>query len=179
MSIRDHVRNTLSTALHSSVESKDGAAGADLGAELELSILRHATESCRGSIVLPTWDHEEVRAAYLRKYKMIIHNLVHPDCTLRQDLRTGSVSPDDACQKTHEDLRPDIWVRLAKQKEAETEAKTTDAPRQSDLPCNNCARKGLPCYNTEYREFQTRAGDEASTIYAFCRTCQKRWKFSG
>jgi len=106
---------------------------------------------------------------------MIIHNLLHPVCDLKEGLKSGKLPVSDVCALSHKDLRPDLWT----EEKEEEEDEETPVVRQSDLPCNNCARKGLPCYNTEYREFQTRAGDESTTIYALCRTCHKRWKFSG
>jgi DNA-directed RNA polymerase subunit M/transcription elongation factor TFIIS len=168
MELRDHVRDELKKNLPD-----------NLAAALECAILRYSLDSCRESLTLPTWDHEEVQEAYVRKAKMLIHNILHPACKLKDELIAGGITVSEACLRTHQELRPDIWSQLEEQRKADEEESASQATRESDLPCNNCARKGLPCYNTEYREFQTRAGDESTTIYAFCRTCQKRWKFSG
>jgi DNA-directed RNA polymerase subunit M/transcription elongation factor TFIIS len=165
--LRRHVQTELTKYL-----------GSEIAQEMEKSLIRSALCDSAGEITIPTWDHEVVRKRYVDKYRMIIHNLAHEACSLKDDLTSHRIEPDDACKLRHRDLRPDLWQAAPTEGE-DLDEDEVPSERKSDLPCNNCARKGLPCFNTEYREFQTRAGDESTTIYAFCRTCKKRWKFSG
>ena len=163
---------------HHVQESLAGHLGQEIALSLEKGIIKRALSDSAGEITIPTWDHEVVRQRYVDKYRMIIHNLAHEACSLKDDLISHRLEPDAACNLRHQDLRPDLWQAATIEQE-DGDDEEVPSERKSDLPCNNCARKGLPCFNTEYREFQTRAGDESTTIYAFCRTCKKRWKFSG
>ena len=157
-------------------ESLSKSIGYDLARNLEESIFQHAIGESKNSLTYPTWDHIIVQDCYRDKLKMLLENLTNPHVLLKSKLERNEVDVSDVCNMTHEDLRPDAWLfQLAT---PDSQKDVIQESNDSQLKCNSCQRRGFPCYNTEYREFQTRAGDESTTIYAFCRTCLKRWKFS-
>ena len=159
--LRNHARTTFIREL-----------GCDVGTELEQSVFRWALTSCK-ALPLPSWDQEEVRRIYVAKYRMLGHNLLRPDCSLKQRLASREVHPSEACTMTHEELRPEMWLV---KKGTEAEEEPAPRVRKSVLRCNNCARKGLPCFNTHYTQRQTRSADEPMTVFAFCYTCRQQWK---
>ena len=149
--------------------------GTERGKDLEESIFTYAINESRNELSYPTWDHVTVRNRFRDKLRMVLENVSNEHVKLKEKLLNGDVAVADVVSLTHEDLRPDAWLF---QMTPAVEEKPTQDENDSQLKCNSCQRRGFPCYNTEYREFQTRAGDESTTIYAFCRTCLKRWKFS-
>ena len=154
-------------------ETLSSEIGEDGAKELELNIFRYAINESKCDLNYPTWDHVVVQSRYKEKLKMLLENLGNTKANLKERLLRNEIQIADVCGLSHEDLRPDVWLF-----HVETPASQQEDSNDSQLKCNNCQRRGFPCYNTEYREFQTRAGDESTTIYAFCRTCLKRWKFS-
>jgi DNA-directed RNA polymerase subunit M/transcription elongation factor TFIIS len=148
--------------------------GQSMSIELEECIFRYAISESKCDLNYPTWDHVAVRGRYKEKLKMLLENITNPNVTLKERLLEGKIAIPEVPFLSHEELRPSIWMFGTDSPSSEVQEESND----SQLKCNNCQRRGFPCYNTEYREFQTRAGDESTTIYAFCRTCLKRWKFS-
>ena len=78
------------------------------------------------------------------------------------------------CFEDHINWRPDLWKEIV---ETPPDNETIN-DELGQLKCTRCAKMGNDCFNTEYTELQTRSGDEAMTIYAHCKTCDKRWKFN-
>lgn len=158
------------------LETLSDSIGHDLGHGLEKQIFQHAITESRSNLTYPTWDHIVVQNCYREKLKMLLENLENPRVKLKEKLVRNEIKAVDVCALTHEDLRPEVWL-FQMTAPVDNQDPLQDS-NDSQLKCNSCQRRGFPCYNTEYREFQTRAGDESTTIYAFCRTCLKRWKFS-
>jgi hypothetical protein len=114
------------------------------------------------------WDHEDVRVQYRNKLRMLLSNCMS-STDLINDISTGRIPVKDVCYLSHMDLKPDRWPRPKKLLREEHQ-------RQGTLECSNCRFRGLPSFNTEFRESQTRSADESTTIFAVCFGCGKRWK---
>jgi DNA-directed RNA polymerase subunit M/transcription elongation factor TFIIS len=152
----------------------------EVGRELEYALFNWSIAEAQGTSPLPTWDHEAVRAIYRNKLRMLLWNLQDERVTLLGDLKAKRIRPTEACYLSHADLRPDLWDFPPPHGQLETdEPDPAVETAQSELKCRECARRGLPAYRTEFREFQTRSSDESTTLFCYCHNCHARWRFSG
>ena len=80
---------------------------------------------------------------------------------------------DLECAKFRQDVRLKEFNRMENTKRI-NEFLDQDAEKsENGLICSRCKSN-----NTDYHLMQTKSGDESSTIFALCKNCGKRWKFS-
>ena len=147
----------------------------NLSRKMEISIYNYTNQRCRKT---EDWDNYFYRKVYIDKLRMLIENVINPACNIKDTLsqHTDPKLEDEYIKSlplmTHIDFAPQNWNYSFKPIE---KPPTTE---ESQVKCNNCARKGLNAFNTSYYEKQTRSADEPTTIYASCNTCGKTWRFS-
>ena len=137
------------------------------GNELEQALYEYVETTVQGS----NWDFFRFRFLYKTKLVTLISNLKNKKSNLKQRIQDGQ-SLTDILRLSTPLLAPDLW------KEIELEEKKEVTVEEGMLKCIACARNGEYAYNTTYEGRQTRSGDEATTIFALCKTCGKRWRFS-
>ena len=80
---------------------------------------------------------------------------------------------DRDCEKFRQNIRLKEFRKMENSKRINAMF-DDDYVKNTGLICSKCKSN-----NTDYSLMQTRSGDEGSTIFAFCKNCGKRWKFSG
>ena len=80
---------------------------------------------------------------------------------------------DADCEKFRQNVRLKEFRKMENSKRINAMF-DEDGSKETGLICSKCKSN-----NTDYSLMQTRSGDESSTIFAFCKNCGKRWKFSG
>lgn len=156
MNTREYARQRFGTLLHDT----------STGDALEQALYEFVERSLPNN----NWDFFRFRFLYKTKLVTLISNLQNEKSNLQQQLRNGLPMTDLMLLPTSQ-FAPDMW------KEIEFE-ETTASVEEGMLKCITCARNGVYAYNTTYEGRQTRSGDEATTIFALCKTCGKRWRFS-
>ncbi|KAI9193491.1 uncharacterized protein BJ171DRAFT_586983 [Polychytrium aggregatum] len=142
---------------------------------LEESIYRYATTTYKG---VCSWINPQFRDVYKSRAIMMLSNLE----AIVGLLDSGAIQdPSRLDDLTHQNLRPDAWLAQDQGVTGTTAAAAANGKSggaDGQMKCTDCARMGRDSYNTEFILAQHRSSDEASTIYAHCLTCDKRWKIN-
>lgn len=139
--------------------------------ELEVQIYHYAIHESR--ISGANWDYDSVRQIYKGKLRGILTALQRG--TLFQQIESNEVQLSHVCDLSPSDMCPSLWPTVEKEVASEEEDKDK-SHRYGEPTCTNCRRRGQPCHNTTYTQFQTRSADEGFTTYHLCFNCGKRWQ---
>ena len=117
------------------------------------------------------WNNEQFVLLYIDKFKMIYCNIQNP--IIIKKIQTGEFKSSTFANMTHQDLSPEKWNDILKDRKLRLENKyfpkieaSTDA-----FTCGKC--KSDKC---TYYQLQTRSADEPMTTYVTCINCGARWK---
>ena len=119
------------------------------------------------------WDFYEFRKLYKRLAVRFLENLSYDNSTLKDALRRGIMSVEDALDLDHRLWEPNLWRELATD-----EVDDKEVVHEGLYPCGYCRSKKMYAMNTTDYAKQTRSADEPMTVFLHCHTCGKHYKFS-
>ena len=137
---------------------------------IEKSIYNYSIKKGREINIIKKWDNPLFVNIYLDKFK-IIHYLLK-DKTIIEYLNDIEFAKKIAF-KTNEELFPERWNNIIKDKQVRLENKYFPKIEASTdkFKCGRCKSK-----ECTYYQLQTRSADEPMTTFVTCLNCGKHWK---
>jgi len=138
---------------------------------MEKGIYNYAVKEASTKKVVKKWDNPHFVQIYVDRVRSIYFNLNNE--TLLQQLADGSIKPHVVAFMTHQELRPEKWEKLIKEKIQRDKHKyETNIEAATDtFKCRKCQSN-----KCTYYQMQTRSADEPMTTFVTCIDCGNRWK---
>lgn len=138
---------------------------------MEKGIYNYAVKEASTKKVVKKWDNPHFVQIYVDRVRSIYFNLNNE--SLLQQLSDGSIKPHVVAFMTHQELRPEKWEKLIKEKIQRDKHKyETNIEAATDtFKCRKCQSN-----KCTYYQMQTRSADEPMTTFVTCIDCGNRWK---
>jgi len=138
---------------------------------LEKGVYNAALKEATSHKIVKKWDNPYFVQIYLDRLRSIYFNLNNKD--LLEQLNNGTIKAKTIPFMTHQELRPDKWEKLIKEKiERDKHKYDTQIEAATDtFTCRKCHSK-----KCTYYQMQTRSADEPMTTFVTCIDCGTRWK---
>ena len=138
---------------------------------MEKGIYNYAVKEASTKKVVKKWDNPHFVQIYVDRVRSIYFNLNNE--SLLQQLADGSIKPHVVAFMTHQELRPEKWEKLIKEKIQRDKHKyETNIEAATDtFKCRKCQSN-----KCTYYQMQTRSADEPMTTFVTCIDCGNRWK---
>jgi transcription elongation factor S-II len=138
---------------------------------MEKGIYNYAVKEASTKKVVKKWDNPHFVQIYIDRVRSIYFNLNNE--TLLQQLADGTIKPHVVAFMTHQELRPEKWEKLIKEKIQRDKYKyETNIEAATDtFKCRKCQSN-----KCTYYQMQTRSADEPMTTFVTCIDCGNRWK---
>ena len=141
---------------------------------LEKGIFNYALKEADQRKIVKKWDNHTFVRVYLTHLRSIVNNIKNNSHILDQ-INDGTIQSHTVAFMTHQELRPERWDEMIKNKsikdmhkfESNIEAST------DTFTCRKCKSKKCTYYLQ-----QCRSADEPTTCFVQCITCGNRWKTS-
>lgn len=138
---------------------------------LEISIFNYAIRIANDKNLVKKWSNPRFNTLYLDRLRSIMTNLENEN--FKNRIVNLEIVPQNYISLTHQEMNPDKWSTLIKNKNIRDANKYTPEIKASteDFTCWKC--KSNQC---TYYQMQTRSADEAMTTFVSCLKCGQRWK---
>ena len=138
----------------------------EMSLQIETEILKYTKSKLKEKEFDQEWGNIKVRRIYCQKVRSLLFNIKHSK-TLKELLNTNKVSPDKLLKLTHEDMMPERYEEINRQR---IKKETTQYDFEGLYKCEKCKSK-----KTTYYQLQTRSADEPCTTYIQCLDCMNTW----
>ena len=167
--IRSYVINQLSTIFQVPKNEK-------ICINLEKCIFNCTVRRKRCLDDQPSWENSLFRQRYKRKFLDIKFNMIDPNCTLTEKIKTGKIHVTKVPSLSPYDLNPSGIMAISKErlriKRLQKDAINTEDPDYVGIfKCGKCKSR-----QTTYYQMQTRSADEPMTTFVTCNKCTNRWR---
>jgi transcription elongation factor S-II len=161
----EEFRNNITTKLNNILKQTK------ISVNMEKGIYNYAIKEATIRKVVKKWDNPHFVQIYIDRIRTIYFNLNNNE--LLQHLEDGSIKPHVVAFMTHQELRPDKWDKLIKEKIQRDKYKyETNIEAATDtFKCRKCQSN-----KCTYYQMQTRSADEPMTTFVTCIDCGNRWK---
>ncbi len=138
---------------------------------LEKGIFNFALKEATSRKVVKKWDNPFFVQIYIDRLRSVYLNLDNP--YIMKMLENGDIKSHTIAFMTHQELRPDKWDELIKEKIKRDKNKfETNIEAATDtFTCRKCKQN-----KCTYYQVQTRSADEPMTTFVTCLNCDNRWK---
>jgi len=138
---------------------------------LEKGIYNYTIKESESKKIVKKWDNQQFAQIYIDRFRSIYINLKNAE--LLQQIKNNEITVQSVAFMTHQEMKPQQWSPLIKQKIKRDTAKyTMNIEASTDMfTCKKCKSK-----KCTYYELQTRSADEPATIFVTCLDCGKHWK---
>ena len=138
---------------------------------LEKGIYNYTIKEAESKKIVKKWDNPHFAQIYIDRFRSIYLNLKNAE--LLQQIKNNEIAVQSVAFMTHQEMKPEQWSTLIKQKIKRDAAKyTMNIEASTDMfTCKKCKSK-----KCTYYELQTRSADEPATIFVTCLDCGKHWK---
>lgn len=145
--------------------------------DLEIGIFNWCIDYATEHDIVKSWKNPKFMKVYIEKARSVISNIDSESYIKNQNLKKRieecEFLPHELPFMKPENIFPDRWrdavERLMKKYENAYENKAQAMTNM--FTCGKCKKKECTFY-----ELQTRAGDEASTIFIRCINCGNSWR---
>jgi len=140
---------------------------------LEKGIYNYALKEADQRKIVKKWDNPQFVTIYVNHLRSIMNNLNNKN--ILDQINDGSIQSHTVAFMTHQELRPERWDELIKQKSVKDMHKfESNIEASTDtFTCRKCKSK-----KCTFMGVQTRSADEPTTIFVTCLDCGNRWKTS-
>lgn len=138
---------------------------------LEKGIFNFSLKEANTRKVVKKWDNPYFVQIYIDKLRSVYLNLDNP--YILKMLENDDIKSQNIAFMTHQEMRPDKWDELIKEKIKRDKNKfETNIEAATDtFTCRKCKQK-----KCTYYQVQTRSADEPMTTFVTCLNCDNRWK---
>jgi len=121
--------------------------------------------------------YQDTGRDYKQKYRTLFSNISDKkNQELRNNLYSGSLTPDQIINMTHEELAsPELQEQRRKIRDRNTEARM-DERKVATCTAWTCRKCGHNL--TSYYTLQIRSADEPMTVFITCQNCKNQWKIN-
>jgi DNA-directed RNA polymerase subunit M/transcription elongation factor TFIIS len=136
---------------------------------IEKGVFDYAIKEAGIQKVVKKWNNPTFVGIYTTRLRTINENL---DLIIEQ-LNECLISYDDLAFITHQEIKPDQWASLIKEKSVKDSNLFEDNSEAATdtFTCYKCRTKKCTFY-----QLQTRSADEPMTTFVTCINCGFRWK---
>lgn len=137
---------------------------------LEVGVFNATNAECRRLNTLRLWKNEQFVEVYLRKLHamMMALKIKH----IQDDIRSKKLRPHKLPFMTHQEIHPEKWSALLKQKTMREQNmfRSNILASTDSYTCHRCKKR-----ECTYYQMQTRSADEPMTIFVSCISCGNAW----
>ena len=139
-----------------------------MSTNMEISIFNYSIESATAKKTPKNWGNPYFVLIYSNKLKTILANLP----LNISKLISGELDPKRIAYYSAQELNPEKWREIVKDKEREDKNKYNQVVQASTdvFTCGKCREK-----KCTYYQAQIRSSDEAITTFVTCLTCDNHW----
>ena len=142
-----------------------------LATNLEKAIFNYAIKEATSRKIIKKWENPHFAQLYIDRLRTIMNNLANEE--IKSQLESGELSPQIFAFMTHQEMKPERWAELIKQK-TKRDASRFDVNIEASTDMYTCKKcRSKKC---TYYEMQTRSADEPANIFVTCLDCGKHWK---
>lgn len=118
------------------------------------------------------WENPFFVRIYLDKLRSVYIN-IKDNKYISNLLENGDIKPHQIAFMTHQEMKPEKWDELIKEKIKRDKNKfETNIEAATDtFTCRRCKQN-----KCTYYQMQTRSADEPMTTFVTCLNCDNRWK---
>lgn len=138
---------------------------------IEKSIFNYSIKFAGKKTIVKKWENPYFVEIYINKFKTIYINLKNE--SLLNKIIQKEILAKDLAFMTHQNLMPEKWEELIKNKKEKDENRyTAKLDGNTDMfVCRKCQSN-----KCSYYQLQTRSADEPMTTFVTCVNCGNRWK---
>jgi transcription elongation factor S-II len=142
-----------------------------LATNLEKAIFNYAIKEATTKKIIKKWENPHFAHLYIDRLRTIMNNLANEE--IKSQLESGELPPQTLAFMTHQEMKPERWAELIRQK-TKRDASRFDVNIEASTDMYTCKKCRLK--KCTYYEMQTRSADEPATIFVTCLDCGKHWK---
>ncbi len=139
---------------------------------LEKGVFNYSLREANTRKVVKKWENPFFVRIYLDKLRSVYIN-IKDNKYISNLLETGYIKPHQIAFMTHQEMKPEKWDELIKEKIKRDKNKfETNIEAATDtFTCRRCKQN-----KCTYYQMQTRSADEPMTTFVTCLNCDNRWK---
>jgi transcription elongation factor S-II len=140
---------------------------------LERGIYNFTLRESDSKNIVKKWENGYFVQIYADRLRSICINMKNSHIV--QLITNNQIKPHELAFMTHQEMNPEKWSELIKQKQIRDKNKyeTNIEASTDNFTCPNSKCRSKKC---TYYQLQTRSADEPMTTFVTCIDCGKRWK---
>ena len=167
-SFRENIIDKLSNIL--------GVDTNEITEQMEKSIFEYASNECKSRNYVVNWNNKYFVNIYMDRLRSITINMKNSE-NIKNLLVKKKLNPHDYVFMSHQEINPERWKQLIKEKTIRDENKFNNK-QEASTDLFTCPRSTCKSKRCTYYEMQTRSADEPMTIFVTCLDCGKNFKRS-
>jgi len=144
--------------------------------QMEKSIYEYATNECKSRNYVVNWNNQYFVNIYIDRLRSVSINMKNSE-NIKNLLIEKKLNPSDYVFMSHQEINPERWKQLIKEKTIRDENKFNNK-QEASTDLFTCPRSTCKSKRCTYYEMQTRSADEPMTIFVTCLDCGKNFKRS-
>tara|TARA_B100000900_G_scaffold401557_1_gene406370 strand:+ start:1247 stop:1765 length:519 start_codon:yes stop_codon:yes gene_type:complete len=162
----EQFRKNIKATLSSIIENDN------IATNLEIGVYNYSLEYANKLNVVKQWSNPYFVQIYSDRLRSIYINIKN-NHELMTNLRSKEIKAHRLAYMSHQEMNPEAWRELIKEKEIRDKHKYDPVLEAStdEFTCRRC--KSTQC---TYYQLQTRSADEPMTTFVSCINCGKKWK---
>lgn len=148
----------------------------DITKQIESAIYEYADKECKSKNYVVNWNNKYFIDIYIDRLRSVTINMSHNE-HIKNILIERKLNPRDYVFMSHQEINPERWKQLIKEKTIRDENKFNNN-QEASTDLFTCPRSTCKSKRCTYYEMQTRSADEPMTIFVTCLDCGKNFKRS-
>jgi DNA-directed RNA polymerase subunit M/transcription elongation factor TFIIS len=148
----------------------------DITKQIESAIYEYADKECKSKNYVVNWNNKYFIDIYIDRLRSVTINMSHNE-HIKKILIERKLNPRDYVFMSHQEINPERWKQLIKEKTIRDENKFNNN-QEASTDLFTCPRSTCKSKRCTYYEMQTRSADEPMTIFVTCLDCGKNFKRS-